>query len=68
MKNKLGKAFLMLQVKDEPFTVNDIYNIFKGKSPEKDMGILEVWDLHNKCIESLLGKERLGRDEEDYGG
>jgi len=42
IKNKINKAFLMLQIKEEPFTVNDIYNTFKGKSLEKDMGIIEV--------------------------
>ena len=57
IKNKINKAFLMLQIQEEPFTVNDIYNIFKGKSPEKDMGIIEVYDLHNERIEKLIGKE-----------
>ena len=57
IKNKLSKAFLMLQVKDVPFTVQDIYNVYNGKTLEKDMGILEVWDLHNERIEKLIGKE-----------
>jgi len=57
IKNKLNKAFLMLQIQEEPFTVNDIYNIFKGKSLEKDMGIIEVYDLHNERIKRLIGKE-----------
>jgi hypothetical protein len=41
IKNKLSKAFLMFQIKEEAFTVNDIYNIFQGKSLEKDMGLLK---------------------------
>ena len=57
IKNKINKAFLMLQIQEEPFTVNDIYNIFKGKSLEKDMGIIEVYDLHNERIKRLIGKE-----------
>ncbi len=57
IKNKLSKAFLMLQIKEETFTVNDIYNTFKGKTLEKELGILEVWDLHNDRIEKLIGKE-----------
>ena len=57
IKNKINKAFLMLQIQEEPFTVNDIYNIFRGKSPEKDMGIIEVYDLHNERIKRLIGKE-----------
>ncbi|NOQ91989.1 MAG: site-specific integrase, partial [Flavobacteriaceae bacterium] len=57
IKNKINKAFLMLQIKEEPFSVIDIYNIFKGKSLEKDMGIIEVYDLHNERMERLIGKE-----------
>ena len=36
IKNKLGKAFLMLQVKEVPFTVQDIYDAYKGKTLEKE--------------------------------
>ena len=57
IKNKINKAFLMLQIQEEPFTVNDIYNIFKGKSLEKDMGVIEVYDLYNERIKRLIGKE-----------
>ncbi|MGB5323382.1 Arm DNA-binding domain-containing protein [Lutimonas sp.] len=48
IEHKISKAFLMLQVGEEPFSVNDIYNQFKGKSLKQDMGIVEVWDLHNE--------------------
>ncbi len=34
IEHKISKAFLMLQVGEEPFSVNDIYNQFKGKSLE----------------------------------
>ena len=57
IENKISKAFLMLQVGEEPFSVNDIYNQFKGKSLKQDMGIVEVWDLHNARIHKLIGKE-----------
>jgi integrase len=57
IEHKISKAFLMLQVKDAPFSVNDIYNQFKGKSLKQDMGILEVWNLHNERIHKLIGKE-----------
>jgi len=39
IENKISKAFLMLQIGEEPFTVQDIYNQFKGKSLKKDMGL-----------------------------
>ncbi len=57
IEHKISKAFLMLQVGEEPFSVNDIYNQFKGKSLKQDMGIVEVWDLHNERIYKLIGKE-----------
>jgi integrase len=57
IEHKIRKAFLMLQVGEEPFSVNDIYNQFKGKSLKQDMGIVEVWDLHNERIHKLIGKE-----------
>ena len=57
IEHKISKAFLMLQVKEEPFTVQDIYDAYKGKTLEKEMGILEIWDLHNERMERLIGKE-----------
>ena len=57
IENKISKAFLMLQVKDTPFTVQDIYDAFKGKTLEKELGILEIWDLHNERSHKLIGKE-----------
>lgn len=57
IKNKLSKAFLVLQIKEVPFTVNDIYNLFQGKSLVKNMGIIEVYNLHNERMERLIGKE-----------
>ncbi len=57
IEHKISKAFLMLQVGEEPFSVNDIYNQFKGKSLKQDMGIVEVWDIHNERIKKLIGKE-----------
>ena len=57
IENKISKAFLMLQVREEPFTVKDVFNAYSGKTLKQDMGILEVWDLHNERIEKLIGKE-----------
>ncbi len=57
IENKISKAFLMLQVKDEPFTVQDIFNAYQGNTLKQDMGIVEVWDLHNDRIQKLIGKE-----------
>ena len=47
----------MLQVKEEPFDIADIYNQFIGKSHKKDIGVIEVYRLHNERISKLIGKE-----------
>ena len=47
----------MLQVKEEQFDITDIYNHFIGKSHKKDMGVIEVYRLHNERISKLIGKE-----------
>jgi site-specific recombinase XerD len=57
IENKISKAFLMLQIGEEPFTVQDIYNAYLGKTLKKDIGIVEVWNLHNERIERFIGKE-----------
>ena len=57
IENKISKAFLMLQVKEESFSVVDIFNAYMGNTLKQDMGILEVWDLHNERIHKLIGKE-----------
>ena len=57
IENQINKAFLMLQIREEPFTVQDIFNSYSGKTMKKDMGIVDVSDIHNERIEKLIGKE-----------
>lgn len=57
IKNKISKAFLVLQVKEIDFDVNDIYNHYKGKPIKREMGIMEIFDLHNERMLKLVGKE-----------
>ena len=57
IENQINKAFLMLQIREDPFTVQDIFNTYSGKTMKKDMGIIDVWDIHNERIEKLIGKE-----------
>ena len=35
IKTKLSQAFLMLQVQENDFTVDDIYKTYKGELPQK---------------------------------
>ena len=36
IKTKINRAFLMLQVKENSFTVDDIYSLYKGKKTQKE--------------------------------
>ncbi len=57
IENKISKAFLMLQIREELFSVQDIFDAFQGNTLNQDMGIVEVWDLHNERMVRLIGKE-----------
>ena len=57
IKTKLSQAFLFLQVKGSSFTVDDIYKQYKGKTPKKEFGVIEVYNLHNGRIKKLVGIE-----------
>ena len=55
IKTKLSQAFLFLQVKGIDFTVDDIYKQYKGETPKKEFGVMEVYSLHSARIEKLIG-------------
>jgi len=57
IKTKLNQAFLFLQVKGSDFTVDDIYKQYKGETPKKEFGVIEVYNLHNDRISKLVGIE-----------
>ncbi|MGG7035352.1 MAG: site-specific integrase [Flavobacterium sp.] len=51
----INKAFLFLQVQEKEFSVNDVYNQYAGIVLEKDKSILEIFELHIKKQEKLIG-------------
>jgi len=57
IKTKLNQAFLFLQVKGSDFTVEDIYKQYKGETPKKEFGVIEVYNLHSDRISKLIGIE-----------
>jgi len=57
IKTKINQAFLYLQMKNIPFSVNDIYLQSKGQTTQKEYGIIEVYDLYNIRISKLVGIE-----------
>lgn len=57
IRQKLNQAFLFLQVNETAFTVDDIYSKYLGETPKKEVGVVEVYEMHTKRIEKLVGKE-----------
>jgi integrase len=55
IKTKINKAFLMLQIKDENFTVDDIYNIYKGEKLQKEYHVVEYFEKYLKKLKALVG-------------
>lgn len=52
ISQKINEAFLFLQVNNEEFNINDIYNKYSGKSISKDATLLEAYDTHNKKMKA----------------
>ncbi|TDN95297.1 site-specific recombinase XerD [Salegentibacter sp. 24] len=57
IKQKLGQAFLMLQIQEEPFDVEDVYKIYSGENVKKEMGVMAVYEEHNAYYKKLIGKD-----------
>jgi integrase/recombinase XerD len=57
IKNKINQAFLYLQMKNDVFSVDDIYSQFKGVKTKKEFGIIEVYNMYNERIKKLVDIE-----------
>jgi integrase/recombinase XerD len=55
IKTKINKAFLMLQIKEEDFTVEDIYIVYKGKKSSKEYNVIEFFERYLKRLKTLVG-------------
>ncbi|WP_242092473.1 site-specific integrase [Aestuariivivens sediminicola] len=54
IKTKLSQAFLMLQVKEETFPVEDIYLLYKGEKTQKEQGVLEAFKRYLESLKKLI--------------
>ena len=57
IRQKLGQAFLLLKIQEEPFDVEDIYKIYCGENVKKEMGVIAVYEEHNSYYKKLIGKD-----------
>jgi hypothetical protein len=48
IKQKLGRAFLMLQIQGGSFDVDDVSKIYFGVDTKKEMGVIAIYTEHNK--------------------
>jgi integrase len=54
IKTKINRAFLMLQVKEESFTVEDIYSTYKGKKRTKEYNTIEFFNRYLDRLKRLV--------------
>lgn len=55
IKTKINKAFLMLQIKEEAITIEDIYSLYKGKKLIKEHNVVEYFERYLKKLKTLIG-------------
>ncbi|WP_372758002.1 tyrosine-type recombinase/integrase [Mariniflexile sp.] len=55
IKTKLNKAFLLLQVKEEVFTLEDIYSLYLGKKTQKEYNVEEYFEMYLNKLKTLIG-------------
>lgn len=55
IENKIRQAFLMLQIKEANFTVNDIYSLYKGEKIAKEYNVIEYCERYLKQLKRLVG-------------
>jgi integrase/recombinase XerD len=57
IKQNVNQAFLMLQIQNENFDVEDIYLLYTGENTRNDKTLFEVYSLHNDRMNKLIGIE-----------
>ncbi|TJY34822.1 site-specific integrase [Pontimicrobium aquaticum] len=55
IKTKINRVFLMLQVKDETFTVIDVFRGFRGEKTVREYNTIEFFERYLKRLKKLVG-------------
>ena len=53
--NKINQVFLLLQVQESSFTVEDIYALFKGEKLKKEYNTVEYFEVFLERLKKLIG-------------
>ncbi|SDL83825.1 Site-specific recombinase XerD [Salinimicrobium catena] len=57
IKQKLGQAFLLLQIQQKNFDVEDVLKSYNGEEIKKEYGVLSAYKEHNDYYQKLIGKD-----------
>ncbi|MEQ8624640.1 MAG: site-specific integrase [Vicingaceae bacterium] len=68
IKQKINQAFLMLQVNESSFDVEDVYLNYIGKPTHNNKTFLEVLMVHNNRMEKLVGINYAKRYYQKWNG
>ena len=52
--NKMNQAFLLLQVQESSFSVDDIYSLFKGEKIKKEYNTVEYFEVFLERLKKLI--------------
>jgi len=55
IKTKINRAFLLLQVQENSFSVEDIYSLYKGVKSTREYDVIEFFDRYLKRLKTLVG-------------
>ncbi|MCP2037336.1 site-specific integrase [Chryseobacterium sp. HSC-36S06] len=55
IKQEINQAFLLLQIQNKDFDVDDIYRQYKGENIKQDQTIMKMFSLHIAKQEKLIG-------------
>ncbi|MBN4070767.1 recombinase [Olleya sp. AH-315-F22] len=54
IRTKLSQAFLMLQIKEERFTAEDVFKLYKGEKTDKEYNVIELFERYLKRLKTLV--------------
>lgn len=63
---KVNQAFLLLQVNQVNFDVEDVYRQYKGENIKIEVGVYEVYIIFLEYLKKLVGKELIYKTYQKY--
>lgn len=54
---QIHKAYLLLEVRDIPFDLEDVLKIYRGETLNQDLGVIQAYVKHNRYYKKLIGKD-----------